>query len=135
MVWEEKFFGTVLVESGEDAVVGDEGFEFATERVSLDPVYHVTAVGGAEGDGAGGVDVGEVGFDVFEAFYQVGVRTATPVVLDAVLEGHSVACTTCWVGSYDDVALFGENGWIPASGPSFVPGSLWLNDLVWMQML
>jgi len=94
--------------------VGYEGFEFSAQGVSLDPVYHVTAVAGAEGDGASGVDVRKVGFDVFEAFYEVDVRTAAPVVLDPVLEGHAVSGTAGLIRSYHYIALLRKDGGVPA---------------------
>jgi len=46
------------------AVVAYERFEFAAQSVALDPVSHEAAEGGAGGDGARGVDVGDVGADV-----------------------------------------------------------------------
>jgi len=64
------------------AVVAYECFEFAAERVALDPVGHEAAEGGAGGDGARGVDVRDVGADVREDFDEVGVGGAAPVVLD-----------------------------------------------------
>lgn len=92
--------------------------------MALNPVDHEAAVRGTEGYGAGGVDVGEVGFDVFEAFDQIDVWTATPILFDAVLECHAVACAAGWVGSYDNVTLLCVDEGVPAGGPGFSPGSL-----------
>jgi len=82
--------------------------------MALDPVDHIAAVAGAKSNCAGGVDVGEIFLDVFESFYEVFVGAASPVVADSVLERHAVASTTCGIGSYYDVALLGEDGWVPA---------------------
>ena len=61
----------------ECSVVGYEGLEFAPEGGALDPVYHETSVGGSGGDGAGGVDVGDVVADVLEALDKVLVGVAS----------------------------------------------------------
>ncbi len=124
VVREEQLFRGILVQGAEDTVVGDEGFELAAEGVALDPVDHEAAVGGAEGDGAGGVDVREVGGDVFEAFDEIDVWTAAPVVLNAVLEVHAIAGRAGGIGSYHDVAGFGKDSRVPTCGPAFVPHTL-----------
>ena len=41
MLRKVQFFGGVLVQRAEDAVMADQSFELAPERLALDVVYHV----------------------------------------------------------------------------------------------
>lgn len=54
--------------------MGDEGFEFATQRITLDPVEHVTAETGSGGDSVISIDVGDVLLDVLPGFDEVIIR-------------------------------------------------------------
>lgn len=79
---EPDFVGSVRADIGHFAVVADQRFELVAEVVALDPVHHVAAKRGAGGDGAGGVDVGDVVAEVFEDFDEISVGCAAPVVLN-----------------------------------------------------
>ena len=106
--------------------MGYEGFELSSERVALDPIYHVAAVTCPKGDSAGGVDIRDVLFDVGESFFEIEVRTAAPLVFDSVLERHAVAGGTGGIPCYYDIAGFSEDEGIPAGGPGFIPCALGL---------
>lgn len=109
---------------GEDAVVADERAELAPEGLPREPVDHVAAVAAAEGDGAGGVDVGHVLLDVREAGFEVAAGSAAPFTVDGVEEGVAEAGGAGGVGQHDDVAGFGEDGGVPAGGPGVRPGGV-----------
>lgn len=64
------------------AIVTDEGFEFATECVALNPIGHVASERGTGSNGAGGVDVWNVIAEVLKHLYKVGVWGSAPVILD-----------------------------------------------------
>ena len=97
--------------------------------MALDPVYHISTVGGAKGDCTRGVDIRNVGFNVIEALYEVDVGTTAPVVFNSVLEGHAVPRAASWVGGYHNIPLFCEDSGVPSGGPAFIPGCL---GLIWV---
>ena len=126
VMWEEQLLGRVLVQGAEDAVVRHEGLELPSKRVPLDPVYHVSAVRSAQGDGPRGINVGEVAFDVFEAFNEILVRLAAPIVFDAILERHTISAAARGIGGDDDVALLSEDSRVPSGRPAIIPCTLGL---------
>ena len=120
-----ELLGGKLARHAEDAVVRDERLELAPERVALDPVHHVAAVAGPQRNGAAGVDVRHVLLDVCESVDEVFVGESAPLLPDGVGEGLSVAGGSGGVGTDGDVALLGEDGWIPACAPAVRPCALW----------
>ena len=121
---EVQLFGRELARHAEDAIVRDQRLELAAERMALDPIHHVAAVAGAQADGAAGIDVRHVLLDVFEALDEILVGQAAPLLLDGVGEGLAVAGGSRGVGADGDVALFGEDGWVPARAPAVAPSAL-----------
>ena len=105
------------------AIMTDERFKLPAQRVPLDPIHHVPAVAGAQGDGVVGVDEGKLVLDVREPAHEIFIWKPAPAVADGVGEGLAVAGRAGGVGADDDVALLGEDGGVPARGPLVVPGS------------
>lgn len=87
---EVQLFRCHLAGHAKDTIVGYQGFEFAAERVSLNPVHHIPAIRGTEGNGAFRVNVIDVLLDVVEAQHKVFVRQTTPLALDGICEGLTV---------------------------------------------
>lgn len=102
----------------------DERFEFPCKTLASDPVDHVPAIGGAEGDGAGGVDVGHIFLDVGEAGFEIDVGRAAPIAVAGGEESVAEARGSGGVGQHDDVACFGEDGGVPPCGPGVCPGGV-----------
>lgn len=100
-----------------------QGFEFAAERLALDPVDHVAAVTGAEGNGAGRVDEGVVFvvLNVLKGVDEINVWPASPLSLNRVHEFLAVSGASSGINRDNDVSMFREYGEVPAGGPGVAP--------------
>src|SRR3546814_16429586 len=74
----------------EHSVVLDQAFE-AGGPLTLDPVHHIAAIGGAERAGVAGVELRILLPRRGEAKFQVLQRLAAPILVDAVGEGLAIA--------------------------------------------
>ena len=123
---EEQLFGGILVQRAEDTVMRDECFEFPSEGMPLNPVHHIPTVGSSQRDGPRGIDIRKVSFHIVESLNEIVVGSATPLVLNTVLECHAVSRAARGVGRYNYIALLGDYGRVPSGRPAVKPSSLWL---------
>ena len=124
MMREEELIRRVLIESAENTVVSDECFKLSSQGVALDPVHHVTTIACTECYRSARIDIGDAGLDVFEAFDEVDIWSTSPLILDTILERHSVTRASRWIRSYNYIPLLCENGRVPPRRPSLIPRPL-----------
>jgi len=77
MLNEPKLLGRDLCIGNERSIVADQGLEFATQRVTLNPVDHESTITGASSDAAIGINEVKVVADILPTLHQVVVRVAT----------------------------------------------------------
>lgn len=62
--------------------------------------------------------------DIVKSLHQINVRRATPVVVDGVSQGLSVASRSSGVQEHDNKSRASKNVGVPASAPVVVEGTL-----------
>jgi hypothetical protein len=121
--------------------VADQGLEFTTERVALDPIDHETTVTSTSCHSMVCVNEVEVVADILPTLDQVVVGIATcwilafeeerphkshtPVVCDHISQLITKAGTSSWIRCNHHVSLVSEGLVVPSTAPGIAPRALW----------
>lgn len=115
----------VHVERAEGLTLRHHSLELFSEWMASNPVHHVPAIAGAQGDGPVRIHELQMFLHELKALDEIHVQATSPVLIFQRKRGSkSCGAGDVWCDNY--VTLFGEDGEIPGPfPPAILPGVRW----------